>query len=134
MSKTFFLDTNIIVRLLTNDPPDLARRVANFIDSQPDSRFVLNDLIIAEVVYVLESFYNVNKSTIADKLSKFFTIPNVKVEGQEVVEKALGFYNQNNIDYAEAYLTAYALKKKVKEILSFDKDLDKIKDIKRMQP
>jgi predicted nucleic acid-binding protein len=51
-----FVDTNILVRHLTGDPPAVARRAIAFLASQPE--LYLADLIVAETVYVLGSFYD----------------------------------------------------------------------------
>ena len=52
---TAFVDTNILVRHLTGDPPAMAMRATAFLAGQPE--LYLADLIVAETVYVLESFY-----------------------------------------------------------------------------
>ena len=52
---TAFVDTNILVRHLVGDPPAIAKRATAFLASQPE--LYLADLIVAETVYVLESFY-----------------------------------------------------------------------------
>lgn len=132
--RRIFIDTNIIVRILTDDPPDLAARAASFIDNNTDCQLVVSDLIAAEVVFVLQSFYKVSKGDIAKGLEKFFEIPQIVVENHPIISKALNLYVQKNIDYAEAYLAAYTLKQRSNEILSFDKDLDKLKEIQRIEP
>ncbi|MBW3641154.1 MAG: PIN domain-containing protein, partial [Actinobacteria bacterium] len=48
-----FVDTNILVRHLTGDPPELAARAAAYLRAEPE--LLLTDLIVAETVYVLES-------------------------------------------------------------------------------
>ena len=49
---TAFLDTNVLVRHLTGDPPDLAQRATEFLAEAEE--LLVPDLIVAEVVYVLE--------------------------------------------------------------------------------
>lgn len=132
--RRIYIDTNVIVRLLTNDPPELSKKAANFIDDHKDCRLIVNDLIVAEVIFVLESFYKIKKDIIAENLNKFFTIPQIIVENQKIIEAALDFYVLKNIDYAEAFLSAYAIENRSPEIASFDKHLDKVGDIKRIEP
>ena len=50
-----FIDTNILVRHLTGDPPDMAARASRFLAEEHD--LLLADLVVAETIYVLESFY-----------------------------------------------------------------------------
>jgi predicted nucleic-acid-binding protein len=122
------------VRLLTDDPPKFSKKAADFIDNNKDDRLIVNDLIVAEVIFVLESFYKVNKENIVKNLRRFFTIPQIVVQNESIIETALDFYLFKNIDYAEAYLAAYALKHRSSEIVSFDKHLDKLEQIKRIEP
>ncbi|MVU83702.1 PIN domain-containing protein, partial [Nocardia sp. ET3-3] len=60
---TVFLDTNILVRHLTQDPPEMGRRATAFL-AQADS-LQLPDLILAETVYVLQSVYQVPRPQVA---------------------------------------------------------------------
>ena len=55
-----FVDTNILVRHLTGDPPGQATRATRFLGEVDE--LVLVDLVVAEVVYVLESFYEVERA------------------------------------------------------------------------
>ena len=48
-----FLDTNCIVRYLTDDPPEMAERAARVIDSE--QFLTVSVLVIVETAYVLES-------------------------------------------------------------------------------
>ena len=54
---TAFLDTNVLIRHLTGDPPGQAARATRLLSRAGQLR--LPDLIVAEVVNVLESFYEV---------------------------------------------------------------------------
>src|SRR5205807_1713405 len=47
-----FVDTNILVRHLTGDPPAMAARATAYLREEPE--LLLTDLIVAETVYVLE--------------------------------------------------------------------------------
>ena len=58
-----FCDTNILVRHLTGDPPAMAARATRFLAEA--NELLLVDLIVAEVVYVLESFYEVPRPQVA---------------------------------------------------------------------
>jgi predicted nucleic acid-binding protein len=60
---TAFVDTNILVRHLTGDPPAMAERATAFLASQPE--LYLADLIVAETVCVLESFYKAPRDQVA---------------------------------------------------------------------
>jgi predicted nucleic acid-binding protein len=59
-----FLDTNVLIRHLTGDPPELATRATAALASA--ERLLLTDLVLAECVYVLESFYEVERPRVAE--------------------------------------------------------------------
>jgi len=48
------LDANVIIRYLTNDPPEMAERAAALIEG--DLQLVIPPLILAEVGFVLTRF------------------------------------------------------------------------------
>ena len=58
-----FVDTNILVRHLTGDPPAMAARATAYLASADE--LYLPDLIVAETVYVLESYYEVPRPQVA---------------------------------------------------------------------
>jgi predicted nucleic acid-binding protein len=59
-----FLDTSVVVRYLTGDPPDLAERAAAVIDR--DEPLHLTDVVVAETFYVLTSVYGVPRREAID--------------------------------------------------------------------
>ncbi len=60
---TAFVDTNILVRHLTGDPPDMAARATAYLEAE--EALLLTDLIAAETAYVLESFYEAPRDQVA---------------------------------------------------------------------
>jgi predicted nucleic acid-binding protein len=61
-----FVDTNILVRHLTGDPTDMAARATSYLEVEID--LLLTDLVVAETVYVLESFYEVPRVQVAEAI------------------------------------------------------------------
>jgi predicted nucleic acid-binding protein len=59
-----WLDTNVLIRRLTGDPPEQAARATRLLARA--ERLLLADLIVAEVVYVLESFYEVPRPRVVE--------------------------------------------------------------------
>ena len=59
-----FVDTGILIRHLTGDPPDLAARATRFLREAHE--LLLADLVVAEVVHVLESFYEPDRLDLAE--------------------------------------------------------------------
>jgi predicted nucleic-acid-binding protein len=61
-----FLDTNYVVRYLTDSPPEMAAQAAQVIDSEEP--LVLSELVILETGYVLASVYKASREDIVDGL------------------------------------------------------------------
>ena len=61
-----FLDTSIVVRYLTGDPPDLAEQAARIVDRGRDLK--VTDVVLAETAYVLTSVYRVPREVVVDHL------------------------------------------------------------------
>lgn len=122
--RRVYADTNIIIRYLTNDPLAQAEVVERFLSHLGDGKTELFvcDLVAAESVYVLQSFYRRPKAEITDRLKAFFSLPGIVVQHRRIVYRALDLYVSHNIDFTDAYVGASAQFNKVKEVLTFDKD------------
>ena len=82
-----FVDSNILVRHLTGDPPDQARRATAFLQAGQD--LVLVDLVVAEVVYVLESVYEVERERVAELLRAVIGFPAIVVADEALLLRTL---------------------------------------------
>lgn len=127
-----FIDTNILVRHLTGDPPDLAARATNFLGSADE--LLLTDLIAAETIYFLESFYETPRDQVAEALRSLVAFDSVVCVDPALLLRALEVYEEDRLDFAEAYLVACAESTTVGRIASFDRSLDRVSTVERMEP
>ena len=127
-----FLDTNVLIRHLTGDPPAQARQAGAFVATADE--LLVPDLIVAEVVYVLESFYEVDRARVAELVRAVIGFPAVVVVDAPLLLRALEVYEIERIDFAEAYLVASAEASGVKTIASFDRSIDRIATVQRIEP
>ena len=127
-----FLDTNVLIRHLTGDPPKLAARATAILTEA--GPLLLADLILAECVYVLESFYEVKPASIAELMRSALAMPNIETVDTGLLLRALEVYEIDRLDFAEAYLVAQAETTGVGEIVSFDRSIDRITSITRREP
>jgi predicted nucleic acid-binding protein len=129
---TAFLDTNVLVRHLTGDPPEMAERATRFLASAED--LLLPDLVVAEVAYVLESFYEVPRARVATILRSVLAFPAIGVVDADLLHRALEVYEVNRLDFADAYLVACAERTGVGTIVSFDRSIDRVGTVTRIEP
>jgi predicted nucleic acid-binding protein len=127
-----FLDTNVLIRHLTGDPPAQARRASAFLAAADE--LLLPDLIVAEVVYVLESFYEVERARVAELVRAVVGFPAIVVVDVPLLLRAFEVYELERIDFAEAYLVASAEASGVGAIASFDGSIDRVSTVQRIEP
>lgn len=126
-----YVDTNVLVRHLTNDPPDQARRATAILENA--ERLILTDVVVAELVYVLESYYERPRGQIAESVQSLLALSSVAVSDHDLLLRALELYENARLDFAEAYLAAAAELTGVGTVASFDRALDRVDTIERVQ-
>lgn len=127
-----FLDTNVLIRHLTGDPLAQARRATSFLEEAEE--LLLPDLIVAEVVYVLESFYEVERERVAELVRAILGFPAIVVVDEPLLLRALEVYEVERLDFAEAYLVANAEATGIGAIASFDREIDRLATVRRVEP
>jgi predicted nucleic acid-binding protein len=127
-----FVDTNILIRHLTGDPPGQAARATRFLTTADE--LLLADLVVAEVVYVLESFYEVPRARVAELVRAVIAFPAVVVLDPALLLRALEVYETDRLDFADAYLVAQAERSGVGVVASFDKAIDRVGTVRRLEP
>lgn len=84
-------------------------------------RLLLTDLVLAECVYVLESFYEVPPPRVAELMRAILVLPTIETLDPASLLRSLEVHEHDRIDFAEAHLVAQAESTGVSEILSFDR-------------
>ena len=129
---TAFVDANILVRHLTGDPPELAARATRYLGAADE--LLLPDLILAELAYVLESFYEVPRAQVATTLRAVLAYPAIRVLDADLLQRAVEVYEIHRLDFADAYLVASAERTGIGVIASFDRSIDRVATVRREEP
>jgi predicted nucleic acid-binding protein len=134
--KRAFVDANLILRYFTKEPPDMAEASFRTFSAAQDGhiRLIVIPITVAEVVWVLESFYEYPKDQIAVTLTQFLHSEGLEVINLDVLIQALSLYQEKNIDFADALLAVSALSGGPNLIYSFDHHFDRIPGITRLEP
>lgn len=127
-----FIDTNVLVRHLTGDPPDLAARATAYLGTEPE--LLLTDLVAAETVYVLESFYESPRDQVARAMRSLVAFDSIVCVDPALLLRAIEVYETDRLDFAEAYLVACAESTGVGNVASFDRSIDRVDTIARIEP
>ena len=131
-----FLDTNIFIRFLTDDVPEKADACEDIFKKAVAKQETLftTDLVIAEIVWVLESFYELPKNEVQDKVEKILNTPNLTCPHKDLILSALILYGEENIDYIDAYNALILKEKGIEELYSYDKHYNRISWLTRLEP
>lgn len=129
---TAFVDTNVLVRHLTGDPPTQAARATRYLERA--DALLLADLVLAEVAYVLESYYEASRAQVAETLRAILAFRSIRVVDEALLQRAIEVYEVHRLDFADAYLVASAERTGVGIVASFDRGLDRVTTIRRDEP
>ncbi len=109
--ESYFLDTNVFLRYLTNDDPAKADRIERLF-RQAEKRkatLITSHLVIAELVWTLESYYHLSPPVIEETLLKIINTPFIEVPQEGLIIQALDLYVTQNIDFIDAYIDAHII-------------------------
>ena len=133
--KEFLLDANVLVRFLVQDDPKQSSAAAALFEKAERREVLLHldALVVAETVYVLIGRYGRSRTEVANVLLALIQNAGIETMEAEVVTDALHRFAAFNVDFSDAWLAARASRLR-RPVASFDRDLDKFKDIKRHEP
>lgn len=133
--KELLLDANVLVRFLVQDDPKQSpAATALFAKAEcGDVRLHLDALVVAETVYVLIGRYGRSRAEVASVLLALIQNAGIETMELDMVTDALQRFAAFNVDFSDAWLAARGARLH-RPVASFDRDLDKFKDIKRLEP
>ena len=129
---TAFLDANVLIRHLTGDPPAQARLATRYLEQA--GQLLLPDLILAEVAYVLASYYEAPRLQVAEALRSILAFRAIRVVDSPLLQRAVELYEVQGLDFADAYLVASAERTGVGVVASFDRGIDRVGTVLREEP
>jgi predicted nucleic-acid-binding protein len=120
--KRLRVDANVLLRFLTGEPQELAERAARLMRRAESGEvlLVLSPLTIAEMVWVLKSFYQHSSIDIARVLIPLLSADGIEVEEREIMIRAIELARDKNVDFADAVLSLQAARDG-ETVCTFDK-------------
>ncbi len=133
-----FVDTDVIIRLLTRDDLGKQEGAAKLFEAVKAGKVKLAapDTVIADAVYVLSSprLYNLSRSDVYELLSPLVRLPGFRIENRASVLRALELYASTRVDFSDALIVA-AMEEAGSQILySYDTHFDRLQGITRVEP
>jgi len=111
------VDTNVLVRLLTEDDPDQAKRAAKLFG---ENEIFIPKTVMLETEWVLRHAYGIDKKCILGAFQRLMGLSNVKIEDHQTISVAVSWYNKE-FDFADALHLASS--RDAEEFATFDKSL-----------
>lgn len=131
----YHVDSNILLRFLTGQPPEMFAAAAGLMESAERGEVVLelSPLVLAETAFALESFYKRPRKEVAERLIQLVTRLGVRLAEKARMLDALGRVQATGVHLVDAYLAAAAVETQL-PVASFDRDFDRFPDVQRFEP
>jgi len=94
---------------------------------------VLLDIVFAECVFVLNSFYEYPREALVEAMRSLLALPSIRVEDETRIHSALALYGQGQTSFVDAYIAAVA-RGRERAVASFDRGFDRIPGLERIEP
>lgn len=135
-----FLDTNVILRYLTRDDEAKAEACYELFDQvrQGNVQLFTCEAVITEVVYILSSprlSYQLSRAEIRTRLLPILSLQGLMIPNMPIYIRALDIYvDHPQLDIEDAIAVAYMERIGVAQIVSYDRDFDRVEGIERIEP
>lgn len=117
------LDTNVIVRYLTQDDRSQSQRANAVFATAASSgeRLFVNAIVLCELVWVLRSAYRESRERIIPALEGLLETPEVVVEDADLARQAIVDWRTGRGDFADSLIARRNVRAGCKTTLSFDR-------------
>jgi predicted nucleic acid-binding protein len=122
-----WVDANVILRLLTGEPEEMASSAQTLFQRAERGELTLHlsTLVTAEVARVLGSYYRIPRPRIAEVVTQVAMAEGVECEQRGLLVDALALMAEENVDLVDAYLARLASSDDG-AVASFDRDLARL--------
>lgn len=128
------LDTNVLVRYLTQDDPAQARLVNALIDRlvADGERAFVGRIVLCELAWVLAGPYRFDKQSIAKALEAIVATAQFEVDGKDTVARALDEFRRGRADFADYLLGRSHQEAGCSVTVTFDRQLESCDAFERL--
>ena len=117
------VDTNILVRFLVSDDKEQSEKVYTLFKQAESEKGLLFVplLVILELIWVLDSVYEISRAEIVDSVSDLLLMPILKFEHQSALQQFTRFSQKNNHDLSDLIIAYSAKEQGCENVLTFDR-------------
>ena len=130
MTQRRLIDTNVIVRHLVQDHPRHSAMASRLFAASDhgDLTLVILPAVLAECVFVLESFYQHPRRQIAEALQSLIGSPGIELGDLAIYLDALTRYGRTQLHIVDCILATAATADRV-PLATFDHDFKTFRDV-----
>lgn len=126
MSKLVCVDTNVFIRLFTQDDPQQTRAALTLIQAAEAGEFtlVINDLIVTEIAWVLRRAYKLPPDAVRNRVLATVQMPFIDVRPADLttqIANAFDLFVTQNIDFTDAYIASWMASQNLSVIYTFNR-------------
>ena len=116
------LDTNILIRYLTQDDPEQSKKATYEIEKKLNAgdEFFVADIVLCELVWVLESAYGYVQQKIVPVLERILRTKQFHFQNKDLLWQSLSDYQNKKGDFADHLIGRVNHNSGCREILTFD--------------
>jgi predicted nucleic-acid-binding protein len=122
------LDTNVLVRWITQDDELQCARIKNLFNeykAQAET-FYINEIVLCETLWVLQSVFSYQKPDLIMMLNSVLNNADLVIENETLIIAALSLYETNRAGFADCLISIKNTHAKCNTTLSFDKAATKL--------
>ena len=123
------IDTNILIRFLVGDDEMQTKKVYSILkkaESEKKDLFVPL-LVVLEMIWVLESVYDISRTEILDSISDLLLMPIFKFDQQSALQQLVHSAQGNKYDLSDLLIAHSAKVNGCEAVITFDKKASKFK-------
>jgi predicted nucleic-acid-binding protein len=122
MDDPIFIDTNVFLRFFVRDSESFYQKAKELFERAESGEIKLesSDLVVAEIVWVLESYYDFSRTEIKEVVDAILETRNIKVANHARVKEAIMLYASGKVDFIDAYIISYIRAKGYHKVATFD--------------
>jgi predicted nucleic acid-binding protein len=117
-----FVDTNVFLRFLTNDVPEQAAAAETLFRraAAGEVRLTTNCMVLAELVWVLESYYHLARSEVRERVLAVAHMDGLHLLEIDLVTDAVFAYEASRVDFVDAYNACWMREHELHRVVTFD--------------
>ena len=117
------IDTNVLVRLVTDDDPMQAQLAQDALElaARAGKALMVVNIVLCELIWVLMRSYGYSKPQCIDVLDRLLGFAGLNFESRKLARNATTTWRASNADFADAMVGLVAVELGAEFVLTFDK-------------